>query len=63
MGLKGSRSSEVTLSEDDVIRLVAEQMMLDPSGISGQNAIKQKIAMRTGIHLKRYDHPFTCFLY
>lgn len=62
MGLKGSKASEAGLSEDDVIQLVLDQLKLDPSGIAGQNAIKQKIAMRTGIHLKRYVALVTRFL-
>ena len=53
MGLKGSRSSEATMTDEEIIQLVADQMVLDPSGIAGKNTIKQKIAMRTGIHLKR----------
>ena len=53
MGLKGSKATEETLSQGDIIQLVMDQMALDPGGRIGQNLLKKQIAMRTGIHLKR----------
>jgi hypothetical protein len=55
MGLHASKNTERALERDEVIRLVAEQMALDPSGKAGQNTIKKQIALRTGVHLKRLE--------
>jgi hypothetical protein len=58
MGLRASKGTEKTLDREVVIRLVSEQMALDPSGKAGQNTVKKQIALRTGIHLKRLEaHP------
>jgi hypothetical protein len=53
MGLRASKATEETLTQEEIIQLVADQMVLDPRGVQGQNTVKQKIALRTGIHLKR----------
>ena len=54
LGLKGARSSETNLEPEAIVQLVAEAMALDPSGRSGKANMKRQIAMRTGVHLKRY---------
>jgi hypothetical protein len=53
MGLMASKRTEEVLPPNEVLRLVAEEMATDPAGRVGQNALKVKIALRTGVHLKR----------
>jgi hypothetical protein len=53
LGLTASKATESSLTPDEIVGLVAEQMAMDPSGHVGQNALKKQIALRTGHHLKR----------
>jgi len=52
MGLKGSRA-EHDLTRETVVRLIAEQIQMDPSRRAGVNTIKKQVALRTGVHLRR----------
>jgi hypothetical protein len=52
MGLKGSKVMERTMTNGEIIQLVADEMAKDPCGCTGQNGLKQQIALNTGIHLK-----------
>jgi hypothetical protein len=54
MGLKSSRG-ESSLPRAEVVRLVVDHIDQDLSRRMGQNALKKQIALRTGIHLKRYS--------
>jgi hypothetical protein len=53
MGLKGSKS-ESELPREEVVQLVVDHINQDLSRRMGQNALKKQIALRTGVHLKRY---------
>ena len=53
MGLVASRRTENRLSRDEVVQLITDEMGEDPDGRIGQNALKSRIALKTGIHLKR----------
>jgi hypothetical protein len=54
MGLLGPRKSELVLPAEKIVQLVASQLETDPSGQLGKNGMKQKIALETGYHLRRY---------
>lgn len=60
MGLKASNRQERELPPQEIINIIAEEMEMDPEGTMGQNLIKHRIAMRTGMHLKQYvnDNSF-----
>jgi len=53
LGLKASRATEASLPPGQAIRIIVDQMALNPSGRMGQNAMKRQIALETGVHLKR----------
>jgi len=53
MGLRASKATEANLPRAQVIQLVLDQMAIDPSKRTGQNALKTQIALRTGLHLRR----------
>ena len=54
MGLKGSKATEEALQPTEVMKLVMEQMGLSESvDPSVQTSLKEQIALRTGVHLKR----------
>lgn len=54
MGLKASNRQERELSPQEIVNIVAEELEMDPEGTMGQNLVKHRIAMRTGMHLKQY---------
>jgi hypothetical protein len=54
MGVAASRHAEPALAPGKIVQLVADQMAMDPSAQVGKNGMKQKIALETGYHLKRY---------
>lgn len=54
MGLKAAHRQESELSPQEIINIVAEELEMDPEGTMGQNLIKHRIAMRTGMHLRQY---------
>lgn len=53
MGLAAAKTTESRISTGEVVQLVVDQMSLDPAGQLGKNAMKQKIALETGYHLRR----------
>ena len=53
MGLRASRMTENELPKGKIVELVIDQMNLDPEGRMGQGVMKEKIAQRTGYHLRR----------
>jgi hypothetical protein len=52
MGLVASRGTENKLSRNEVIQIIADEMGDDPDGRIGQNALKSRIALRTGFILR-----------
>lgn len=54
LGLRASRKTETTHAYGDLIQLVADHMSGHPDGGIGQTKMKYEIAVRTGLHLKRY---------
>jgi hypothetical protein len=63
MGLKGSRTAEQHLTPDEVVQLVADEMATAPDGKLGQNSLKVRIALKTGVHLKRSNNTLQTLKY
>ena len=54
MGLKGSGATEASLPVGEVVQLVVDHMAQDPDRRAGKSELKRRIALRSGIHLRRY---------
>jgi hypothetical protein len=58
LGMKASKATEESIPHGRIVQLVADQMSMDPSRRIGQTTLKQQLALRTGIHLKRYGEYY-----
>jgi hypothetical protein len=53
LGLGASRKTEMMTPADEVTQLIVDHMDKDPSGRSGPATVKQNIARKTGVHIRR----------
>jgi len=58
MGLKGSRATESSMPPGKILQLVVDHMSQDPDRRAGRSELKRRIALRSGIHLKKSVVPF-----
>lgn len=53
MGLQAAVDTEAKLPLPVITQLVLDELDVDPSKASGPRTVKEKIALKHGIHLKR----------